>query len=74
MKQTLGVSQQPDVCAPSWTESPTDLEITEAKVLLAEIGLLKKRGLTAEAVVAPPRYLVHSSLFQGSSARRPSRC
>jgi hypothetical protein len=44
--------RQPDVCAPSWTESPTDLEITEAKVLLAEIGLLKKRGLTAEAVVA----------------------
>jgi hypothetical protein len=44
--------RQPDVCAPSWTESPTDLEITEAKVLLAEIGLLKERGLTAEAIVA----------------------
>jgi hypothetical protein len=44
--------RQPDVRAPSWTESPTDLEITEAKVLLAEIGLLKERGLTAEAVVA----------------------
>jgi hypothetical protein len=28
------------------------LEITEAKVLLAEICLLKKRGLIAEAVVA----------------------
>jgi hypothetical protein len=28
------------------------LEITEAKVLLTEICLLKKRGLTAEAVVA----------------------
>jgi hypothetical protein len=28
------------------------LEITEAKVLLAEICLLKERGLTAEAVVA----------------------
>jgi hypothetical protein len=44
--------RQPDVRAPSWTESPTDLEITEARVLLAEIGLLKERGLTAEAVVA----------------------
>jgi hypothetical protein len=28
------------------------LEITEAKVLLAEIGLLKERGLTVEAIVA----------------------
>jgi hypothetical protein len=28
------------------------LEITKARVLLAEIGLLKERGLTAEAVVA----------------------
>jgi hypothetical protein len=46
------LGRQPDVRAPSWTESPTDLEITEAKVLLAEIGLLKERGLTAEAVVA----------------------
>jgi hypothetical protein len=44
--------RQPDVRAPSWTESPTDLEITETRVLLAEIGLLKERGLTAEAVVA----------------------
>jgi hypothetical protein len=43
--------RQPDVRAPSWTESPIDLEITEARVLLAEIGLLKERGLTAEAVV-----------------------
>jgi hypothetical protein len=43
--------RQPDVRAPSWTESPTDLEITESKVLHAEIGLLKERGLTAEAVV-----------------------
>jgi hypothetical protein len=32
--------------------SPTDMEITEAKVLLAEICLLKERGLTVEAVVA----------------------
>jgi hypothetical protein len=44
--------RQPDVHAPSWIESPTDLEITEAKVLLAEICLLKERGLTAKAVVA----------------------
>jgi hypothetical protein len=28
------------------------LEIAEARVLLAEVGLLKERGLTAEAVVA----------------------
>jgi hypothetical protein len=28
------------------------LEITEAKVLLAEIHLLKERGLTTEAMVA----------------------
>jgi hypothetical protein len=44
--------RQPDVHAPSWIESPTNLEIIEAKVLLAEICLLKERGLTAEAVVA----------------------
>jgi hypothetical protein len=44
--------RQSDVRAPSWTESPTDLEITEARVLLAKIGLLKERGLTAEDVVA----------------------
>jgi hypothetical protein len=44
--------RQLDVRAPSWIESPTDLEITEAKVLLAEICLLKERGLTAEAMVA----------------------
>jgi hypothetical protein len=43
--------RQPDVRAPSWIESPTDLEITEAKVLLAEICLLKERGLIVEAVV-----------------------
>jgi hypothetical protein len=36
--------RQPDVRAPSWTESPTDLEIAEARVLLAEVGLLKERG------------------------------
>jgi hypothetical protein len=44
--------RQPDVRAPSWTESPTNLEIAEARVLLAEVGLLKEKGLTAEAVVA----------------------
>jgi hypothetical protein len=44
--------RHPDVRAPSWTESPTDLEIIESRVLLAKIGLLKERGLTAEAIVA----------------------
>jgi hypothetical protein len=43
---------QPDVRTPSWVESPTPSEITEAKMLLAEVCLLKDRGLTAEAVVA----------------------
>jgi hypothetical protein len=40
------------VRTPSWIDSPTTLEITEAKVLLDEICLLKQRCLTAEAVVA----------------------
>jgi hypothetical protein len=44
--------RQPDVRAPSWTESPTDLEIAKARVLLAKVCLLKEKGLTAEAVVA----------------------
>jgi hypothetical protein len=44
--------RQPDVRAPSWIESPTDLEITEARVLLAEVCLLKERGMTAEAIIA----------------------
>jgi hypothetical protein len=44
--------RQPDVRTPSWVESPTFSEITEAKVLLAEICLLKDGGLTAEAMVA----------------------
>jgi hypothetical protein len=44
--------RQPDVRTPSWIESPTPSEITEAKVLLAEVFLLKGRCLTAEAVVA----------------------
>jgi hypothetical protein len=44
--------RQPDVRTPSWVESRTPLEVTEARVLLAEICLLKEKGLTAEAVVA----------------------
>jgi hypothetical protein len=44
--------RQPDVRTPSWVESPNFSEITEAKVLLAEICLLKDGGLTAEVVVA----------------------
>jgi hypothetical protein len=40
------------VRTPSWIESPTALEVTEAKVLLAEVCLLKEKGLTTEAVVA----------------------
>jgi hypothetical protein len=43
--------RQPDVRTPSWVESPTSLEVTEARVLLAEICLLKERGLTVEAMV-----------------------
>jgi hypothetical protein len=44
--------RQPNVRTPSWTESPTDQDVAEAGVLLAEVGLLKERGLTAEAMVA----------------------
>jgi hypothetical protein len=44
--------RQLDVRTPSWVESPTALEVMEARVLLAEICLLKERGLTVEAVVA----------------------
>jgi hypothetical protein len=46
------VGEAPDVRTPSWEESPTFSKITEAKVLLVEICLLKDGGLTAEAVVA----------------------
>jgi hypothetical protein len=46
------LGRQPDVRTQSWIESPTLSEITEAKALLAEICLLKDRGLTIEAVVA----------------------
>jgi hypothetical protein len=43
--------RQPDVRTPSWTEVPTDSELAEARVLLAEISTLNNRGLTAEAVI-----------------------
>jgi hypothetical protein len=43
--------RQPDVRTHSWEESPTFSNITEAKVLLAEICLLKDKGLTTEAIV-----------------------
>jgi hypothetical protein len=43
--------KHPDVCTSSWIESPTALEVAEAKILLAKICLLKERGLTTEAVV-----------------------
>jgi hypothetical protein len=44
--------RQSDVRTPSCIESPTALEVIKARVLLAEVCLLKERGLTAEAVVA----------------------
>jgi hypothetical protein len=44
--------RQPDIHTPSWVESPSPLEVTEARVLLTEICLLKEKGLTVEAVVA----------------------
>jgi hypothetical protein len=43
--------RQPDVGVPSWIEAPTDSEVAETKILLAEIAGLKNRGLTAKAVV-----------------------
>jgi hypothetical protein len=43
--------RQLDVRIPCWVESSTPSEITEAKILLAEVCLLKDRGLTVEAVV-----------------------
>lgn len=43
--------REPDVRVPSWIEGPTDSEISEAKVLLAEVANLKDRGLTIRAVV-----------------------
>jgi hypothetical protein len=44
--------RHPDVRTPSWIKSPTPSEITEAKLLLVVVCLLKDRGLTVEAVVA----------------------
>jgi hypothetical protein len=44
--------RQLDVRTPSWVESSTPSEVTEAKVLLVEVCLLKDKGLTVEAVVA----------------------
>jgi hypothetical protein len=44
--------RQPDVRTPSWTESPTSLDLAESRVLLAEICALEDKGLIAEAVVA----------------------
>jgi hypothetical protein len=43
--------RQPDVRTPIWTEIPTDSELAESRVLLAEICVLKDRDLTAEVVV-----------------------
>jgi hypothetical protein len=34
--------RQPDICSPIWVESPIALEVTKARVLLAEIYLLKE--------------------------------
>jgi hypothetical protein len=39
------------VHVPSWIEAPTDSEVAEAKILLAEIAGLKDKGLATEAVV-----------------------
>jgi hypothetical protein len=39
------------VRVPSWIEAPTNFEVVEANILLAEIAGLKDRGLTAEDVV-----------------------
>jgi hypothetical protein len=43
--------RQPDVRVLSWIEAPTDSEVAEARILLAEITSLKDRGLTVEVVV-----------------------
>jgi hypothetical protein len=43
--------RQPDVRASSWTEVPIDLELAEARILLAEIYVLKNRVLTTEVVI-----------------------
>jgi hypothetical protein len=43
--------RQPDVRVPSWIEVPTNSEVAEAKIRLAEIAVLKDKGVTAEAMV-----------------------
>jgi hypothetical protein len=43
--------RQPDVRLPRWIEAQTDSKVAEAKILLAEIAILKDKGLTTEAVV-----------------------
>jgi hypothetical protein len=43
--------RQPDVRTPSWTEVPTNSELDEARILLAETSVLKNKGLTTEAVI-----------------------
>jgi hypothetical protein len=72
--------RQPDVRVPSWIEGPTNSEVTEARVLLAEIANLKDRGLTAEAVVIdfvfkniqPLKDKVHPA-YVYTGVREPSR-
>jgi hypothetical protein len=64
--------RQPDVRTPSWIKSPTPSEITEARVLLAEVCLLKDRGLTAEAVVADFIFKNIQPLKDRASAWPPS--
>jgi hypothetical protein len=46
------LGRQPDVRTPSWTESPTTLELAESRVLLAKKCALKDKGLTTKVVVA----------------------
>jgi hypothetical protein len=43
--------RQHDVRVSSWIEAPTDSEVAEAKILLAEVAGLKYRGLIAETMV-----------------------
>jgi hypothetical protein len=72
--------RQPDVCVPSWIEAPTDSEVAETKVLMAEIVVLKDRGQTIEAVVIdfvfkniqPLKDKVHTA-YVYTRVRDPSR-
>jgi hypothetical protein len=43
--------RQHDVRMSSRIEAPTDLEVAEARILLAEIASMKDRGFTTEAIV-----------------------